>query len=276
MRKSKIFSLTTAASLLLVYSAVSTAQSVPPEKTLISVNGEAISQALYQGYYSGRQAEREQPLEEQERIALLNELVNYTLLAQDATVSKLDQQPHVAAKVLLERRKVLASAAIKQYFDNNPITEQTLKARYAEQYEKAVNKEYKTRHILLETKQDAESVLSALKEGGDFSELAKSHSKDTSATSGGDLAWFSTGQLLPEIEAAVAQLQTGSYTPEPVKTDFGWHIVILDETRNVAPPNFSEMRGVLLQEMKRAQLNDYIRSLREKANIEFAEQTAKQ
>jgi len=151
----------------------------------------------------------------------------------------------------------------------NPISDEELKKLYDEQVPKG--NEYKARHILVEDEEAAKKLIVELDGGADFSELAKEHSTGPSGKTGGELGWFSPQQMVAPFSEAAATLEKGSYTKQPVKTQFGWHIIILDDVRESTPPAFEEVKPQLQTFVQKQRIQDYIASLRQSATIEIKE-----
>jgi peptidyl-prolyl cis-trans isomerase C len=129
--------------------------------------------------------------------------------------------------------------------------------------------EYKASHILVETEEKAGEIIEKLNEGADFGELAKEHSKDTSATQGGDLGWFTPEVMVEPFSQAVTQLKEGEYTRQPVQTQFGWHVIRLEEVREATPPSIEEVRPQIVQRLQSQMISDYLEKLREQAEVEI-------
>ncbi|HHH39434.1 MAG TPA: hypothetical protein ENK50_07660 [Sedimenticola sp.] len=249
-------------------------QSPPPETpaqakaALITVNGRVVSRELFSAYYQLKRrtgpVDISQPAQQ---LALLNELVNYLLLEQDALERGLDRRPAVAAQLEVARSELLAGAAISDFLERNKPTEQALKAAYAERFKGKPLSEYRVRHILLDSREAAEKAIDRLESGESFSGLARQLSQDTSAANGGELGWLSSGQMDPAIQSALPKMKTGTFTREPVKSGFGWHVLLLEEKRDIPQPSYAEMRETLRQEWQKKQLTVYIRKLREKAKL---------
>ena len=242
------------------------APSPKPGATLVTVNGKVITPELYAAFRRAAQASRpagESPAESQ--LAILNQLVNFILLSQDAEKRALDRKPLVAAQVEVARTRILAGAAIADYLSQVQIPETVLKKAYEERFKGMPLTEYRVRHILLQSRDEAADVIRRLQQGEAFTALMQSHAADGE---GGELGWMSPGQMEPAIEQAVAALQPGEYAAEPVQTDFGWHVVQLEEKRRIPQPSYGEMRASLLQEAQQARLSDYIRTLRSQADLE--------
>ncbi len=246
------------------------AEEMDGNTAVISVNGTPVTRNMFTIFYQRtvpQQAQKEE-LSDQMRTALLDQLVNYLILADEAEKLGLDKQPEVQAGLELVRAEYLANLVLNRESVANPITEEELKALYDEASAGPAEKEYKARHILLKEEQEARDVITSLDEGGDFQELAKELSTGPSGPSGGDLGWFGAGRMVPEFEQAVMALEPGSHTAEPVKTQFGWHVVLLEETREKAKPTFDKMKGKLLQQEQRKRLSDYLKKLRADADVQ--------
>ncbi|MGB7931070.1 MAG: peptidylprolyl isomerase, partial [Gammaproteobacteria bacterium] len=168
-------------------------------------------------------------------------------------------------------RTLLAGAAIRDFVQNNPVTDEQAR----EVYDKEIGKpgtEYNARHILVKTQEEAEEIISELDKGGDFSALAREKSTDTSASEGGDLGWFSTTQMVQPFADALAGLKKGSYTEAPVQTQFGWHVILLEDTRESTPPAFDDIKDRLKVLVANQQLQQHIQQVREAAKIEITGQ----
>lgn len=237
---------------------------------LVTVNGETVSTELYTAYLKNRR--QNQPAVAQDRaqqLALLNELVNFLLLEQDAVAKALDQRSQVAAELKLARSQLLANAAIRERLASQPIAESALRQAYDEKFKGKALDEYKVSHILLDSEQAAEAIVPALAGGRSFADLARQHSLDSSAQSGGELGWVSPGQLDPALSAALTEMRPGEYSKRPVKSEFGWHLLLLEQVRGTAQPSYGEMRASLLQAKQKELLTAYIKELRDKAQLEL-------
>jgi peptidyl-prolyl cis-trans isomerase C len=149
------------------------------------------------------------------------------------------------------------------------ITEDTLRAEYEKRKASmAGGDQVKARHILLETEEDARAVIEALNKGGDFAELASEKSTGPSASSGGDLGWFGQGQMVPEFSEAAFGLDAGSYTTEPVKTQFGFHVILVEDRKTGEAPPFEQARQQISSEMSGEVLQEMLADLRGKTEVE--------
>jgi peptidyl-prolyl cis-trans isomerase C len=130
----------------------------------------------------------------------------------------------------------------------------------------------RARHIIVETEEEAADIIAQLDAGGDFEELAREHSRDGAAQQGGDLGYFARGQMVPEFEQVVFDMEVDSYTDEPVETQFGWHVIQLVDRREQSPPAFEEVREQLRNLVMRESYFEQIQELRENADIEFIDE----
>jgi peptidyl-prolyl cis-trans isomerase C len=232
-----------------------------------TVNNSPITQDVLDVYATQRKA---QPGNEQSNTkeAILNELIALELMRQDSIKKGLDSQPVVIASLNQTTRTTLAGAAIKDFMANNPVTDETAKAFYDEQMGK-VGKEYNARHILVADEESATEVIKLLDSGSDFSELAKEKSTGPSGASGGKLGWFGAGQMVKPFSDAAAELDKGSYTKAPVQTQFGWHVIILDDVRDSTPPPFDDVKDRIKMLLANQKLQTYIESIKSSATIDI-------
>ncbi len=243
----------------------------PPENAVAVVNGVPITEDLLKLYAAVYKSTR--PKAKASRRELLDNLINLVLLAQDAEQKGLDKRPEVQAQLAFQRINILASADLRQLLQGRTFSEEELKKTYerlvSQAKAKGEEKEYKARHILVETREEAEQVIKALEGGKDFAELAKEHSIDPSAKKGGDLGWFTAKQVVKPFAEAVAKLKPGAYTKEPVKTRFGWHVILLEKERTLKPPTFEESKKSIEAYLESKMVNEYVQKLKEKADIEI-------
>ena len=232
---------------------------------LATVNGAPITEAVFELYQQQMQSRAPGNPAAMNRETILNEVINLELARQSGEKEGVGKDTKIQLQIAQQKRAVLASAAIQQYLSANPITDEELKKIYDEQVPKG--DEYKARHILVEDEDAAKKLIVELDGGADFSELAKEHSTGPSGKSGGELGWFSPKQMVAPFSEAAAKLEKGAYTKEPVKTQFGWHIIILDDSRASAPPPFDQVKPQLENFVQKQRVQQYITSLREGANI---------
>jgi len=232
---------------------------------LATVNGTPITESAFNAYASKRKMQQGDE-SANSREAILGELISLELMRQESIKSGISNNPDVIALIEMEQRTLLAGAAIKAFMQNNPVSDAALKSLYDEKFGGA-NMEYNARHILVETKEQAEQVISLLDSGSDFAELAKEKSIGPTGASGGSLGWFSAAQMVKPFSEAAAKLEKGAYTKEPVQTQFGWHVIQLEDSRESTPPPFEDLKGRLKMVIVNNMLQEHINKTREAANI---------
>lgn len=236
--------------------------------TVATVNGKKLSSDLYDTFVQAvTGGQMEGPLTDEQKTQMVDQLVNMTLAAQAAEKDGLQKDAKVAARIDLLRTQILAEAASDKYIKSHPVSETELKAEYDTQVA-AMPKEYKARHILVEKQETAESIIRELQAGGDFSKLAKQESKDSSAQAGGDLGWFNPQSMVKPFADAVVALEKGKYTTTPVQSEFGFHVIILDDVRSPEAPKFEDVKPQVEMFVQRKKLQEYLDSLRATAKIQ--------
>lgn len=237
-------------------------------RTLVMVDGEPLTEldfALFRAQRGGAN----QPADAQ--MMLFNQLVNTTMLARAARTDGLHQLPEVETATKIAQYIVLAEVAIRNYLKNHPITDDDIQKAYDEHYVKSPAIEYKARHILVKTEDEAKKLIEELNGGADFSELAKQHSTGPTGKNGGDLGWFGADQMVPPFSEAVAKLEKGKYTAAPVKTQFGWHVIQQDDKREAPVPPLEEVRKTVVEGLQRERAATYMSEVREKTDVEVQE-----
>ncbi len=236
------------------------------DKPLVSINGTVLTTKDLDAFIQAMSSSRGQPMPRQEA---LNTLIDRELLYQEALAKGIDKKPEVVQELNDQRRSMLANVAITEMLQAQPATEQELHKVYKERILDKKLTEYKARHILVKTEGEAKDIIAQLDKGGDFSALAKAKSIDTgSGAKGGELGWFSPTQMVPEFSKAAAALQKGKYTKTPVKSQFGWHVIQLEDSRPVKPPTFDELKPRLEGVVQSEHVSAYVGTLRAKAKIE--------
>jgi peptidyl-prolyl cis-trans isomerase C len=200
---------------------------------------------------------------------IIEELTKREVLRQEAENQGLLKDPSVAAKIDNATRMVLSQVAAENLVKKFVPTEDELKQEYAQRVGAMKSAEYKARHILVEDEKQALDAIRRLGKGEDFAALAKKISKDPgSKNSGGELGWFAPQQMVPPFSDAVVALKNGEITKAPVKTDFGWHVIQREDSREQAPPAFEAVKDQLTSFMQTEKLKTYIAELESKAKIE--------
>lgn len=185
---------------------------------------------------------------------ILDQIVQQSVLAQD---DKAEESKLVTLSLDNERRSLMAATVIKQVADE-AVTDEAVQAAYDANYANAEQgQEFNASHILVETEEEAQSLVEELNGGADFAELAKEHSTGPSGPNGGELGWFGPGMMVEPFEKAVEQLEPGEISA-PVKTQFGWHVVKLNDTRSKSAPALDEVRGEIEQTLQQEAVKNYI------------------
>ncbi|KPK39393.1 MAG: hypothetical protein AMJ69_05725 [Gammaproteobacteria bacterium SG8_47] len=234
------------------------------EEALATVNGKAITQLTFDTYSKLRGSKAQDP---KNRDAVVNELISRELMYQEALKQGLEKDQELQMQLELQRQELLIGALVRKEIGENPPSEAELQEAYNEAVKNAGGKEFKARHILVKTEDEAKAAIAELKKGGDFAELAKKLSTGPSGPNGGDLGWFSAKQMVPEFSEAVAKLEKGKYTDAPVKTQFGWHVILLEDTRDIQPPAFDDVKDQVRKAVQNQKLMAYIEQLRSRAKI---------
>ena len=196
---------------------------------------------------------------------ILDQLVQQALLAQ--TIED-EMPPRVSMALENEKRTLLASEVVNSIV-GGALTEDAIEAAYRENYaDAAPTPEWNASHILVESEEDAAALAARAREGEDFAKLAREHSTGPSGPGGGELGWFGAGDMVPEFEQAVAELEAGQVS-DPLETQFGWHVVRLNDTRQTEVPALDEVRQELANRVQRQAVDARVKALREKAEIAF-------
>jgi peptidyl-prolyl cis-trans isomerase C len=200
---------------------------------------------------------------------IVEELIKRELLSQEVAASGLMKDPKFAAKIENAQRMMLSQAAAEEYISKAEVTDEELKKEYDERVGPMKSAEYKAKHILVETEQAAKDIIAKLAKGEKFDALAKKFSKDPgSKDKGGDLGWFSPQQMVPPFSEAVIALKNGETTQTPVQSQFGWHVIQREESREQAPPPFDAVKDQLKNMVQTKKLQQHITDLQAKAKIE--------
>jgi peptidyl-prolyl cis-trans isomerase C len=204
-----------------------------------------------------------QPDSPELRAAVRDELNTRELLVREAKKKGLDKGPGMKTEMELASQTVLVRAYMADYLKAHPISDEALHKEYDQIKSQMGDKEYKVRHILVDNQEEANQVIAALQKGEKFEALAAEHSKDTgSKTRGGDLDWNSPSNFVKPFGDAMVALQKGKFTTTPVQTQFGWHVIEVDDIREAKVPSFDEVKPQLTQRMQGATVDAYLRQLR--------------
>jgi peptidyl-prolyl cis-trans isomerase C len=201
---------------------------------------------------------------------LIEELVQRQLLIQDALQKKLDQSPEVVAQLEGAKNTLLTQADLQNYLKTNPVTDADLKAEYDSKVGGSNATEYKASHILVKDEAEAKKLIAELDKGAKFADLANKHSLDAKESqNGGELGWFAAGQMVEPFSEAVAKLEKGKYSKEPVKTQFGYHIILREDSRAQTPPPFDAVKEQLKPLLERKKVQKMVEEMRKQAKVEI-------
>ncbi|MBB5496139.1 peptidylprolyl isomerase [Paraburkholderia sp. MM5384-R2] len=201
--------------------------------------------------------------------AVREELVNREILMQEALRRGLPNRPDVKAQIAVAQQTVVLRALIEDFVKNNQPTDAEITARYNALVKDAGGKEYHLHHILVDNEQQAKDLIAKIKAGASFEALAKQYSKDPgSGKNGGDLDWSDPKAYVPEFADAATHLQKGQMTDTPVHTQFGWHIIRVDDIRAVTPPPLEQVRTQIVQQIQQEKLQAFEENLRKNAKIQ--------
>jgi peptidyl-prolyl cis-trans isomerase C len=202
------------------------------------------------------------------RAMIKEELINREILLQEANKLGLGNTPDVKNQLELARQSIIIRALVADYVKKNPVKEADMKAEYDRFKAQAGDKEYHARHILVENEDEAKAIVAKLKAGAKFEELAKQSKDPGSAPNGGDLDWASPGSFVKPFSDAMVALQKGQFTETPVKTQFGYHVIKLEDVRPAKVPAFEEVKPQIAESLQQQKLQAYQQELRKKAKIQ--------
>ncbi|MGH7928683.1 MAG: peptidylprolyl isomerase [Candidatus Binatia bacterium] len=246
---------------------VTDSASAPPDAEAVAVvNGEPISRADFKAYLAEKQSS--QTGIQTDPQTALDEMINMELIRQEAIAQGIDQREDVQAELRNQRTQLLVNTLVSERIAKFSFSEEELRKEYEKQTAQMPRQEYKARHILVQTEAEARAIIDRLAQGEDFIELAKTESIDPAGPEGGDLGWFHPNSMVPPFAEAVQKLEKGQYSKEPVETEFGWHIILLEDTRPMELPAFEEVQDRLDDVLVNQSLQRYLDELRAEAEIE--------
>jgi peptidyl-prolyl cis-trans isomerase C len=200
---------------------------------------------------------------------IVEELIKRELLRQDAENQGLTKDPKFVARLENAQRMVMSQAAAEHFINTVQVSDEDLKKEYDQRIGPMSATELKAKHILVDSEQAAKDIIAKLKKGEKFADLAKKLSKDTSSKeNGGDLGWFSPQQMVPPFSQAVMALKNGEMTKTPVQSQFGWHVIMREDSRDQPPPPFDAVKDQLRSLIQTQKLQQHLADLQSKAKIE--------
>jgi peptidyl-prolyl cis-trans isomerase C len=242
-------------------------QSYAEDKPLATVDGIAIPQARMDLLLKTVTAQGQSDTPDL-RDAIRERLINIQILSQQALKEGLDKQPDALQQLEIAREDALSNAYVQNYIQKHPVTDDMLKQAYDDMKARTGTKEFKARHILVDTESEAKAIAAQLKKGAKFDKLAATKSKDMgSSKHGGELDWSVPSNFVKPFADALAALHKGQ-TSEPVHTQYGWHIIKLDDERDLKFPPMDDLKTQLTQSLQKQALQKQLADLREKAKVE--------
>lgn len=239
-------------------------------KPVAVVNGKPISRDVWNLYVKTRHGGKAPgDLTAEQQSETLEELIGMYAGAQEAEKQKL-AEGEPGARLELVRSSALAEMLFTKFTGATEPTEEELKAEYDARVAELPKAEYRARHILVDDEAKAKDMIAQLDKGGSFEKLATANSKDGSSTEGGDLGWFSPAQMVKPFSDAVQQLEVGKYTATPVKSEFGWHVIKLEETRPTTPPPYDAVKTQIGPMVKQKKFEAHLKELVKTAKVERA------
>ena len=256
--------------LLLVAAAAlmaASAQSALAQNVAI-VNGKAVPKTRLDAL-AQQVAKAGRPVTPEMQGQLRDEVIAREVFMQEAEKLGLSSSDDFKTQLELARQTILIRSLFAEYQTKNKATDADLKAEYDKFAATNGGKEYKARHILVEKEADAKAIIASIKKGGKFEDIAKKQSKDPgSGANGGDLDWANPSSYVPEFSEAMLKLPKGQMTDNPIKTQFGFHIIKVDDIRDAKLPAFEELKPQISQQIEQQRLGAYQQGLRDKAKIE--------
>ncbi len=244
------------ASTLLLSTSLLQAAETPamPQGPVLTINGIDISMPALLTYRDSRQGLPLPQDPQQAQNQIVSELITTVLLSEEAKKLGVVDRPEVKDAIAMYTRIVLRDAALSELMKQQTVSDDEIKAAYDKSQKDSKSVEYKARHILVKDEAKAKELIVKLDGGADFAELAKENSTGPTGKDGGDLGWFSPDMMVEPFRDALAAMEKGKYTKEPVKTQFGWHVIVLEDSRDQAPPTLESVKPQLEQQLKSEKL----------------------
>ena len=195
-------------------------------------------------------------------------LIRQEVLNQEAGKKGFEKRAEVQSQLESARQSILINAYLQDFLKANPVTEADLKKEYDTITARLGDKEYKTRHVLVQTEEQAKTIITRLQGGAKFEELAKESLDTGSRERGGELGWSNPGMFVKPFSEAMVKLEKGKYTTTPVKTDYGYHVIQLEDLRTLQPPPYEEVKPQMLQRLQQQKIEKHVLDLRAKAKVQ--------
>jgi peptidyl-prolyl cis-trans isomerase C len=232
------------------------------------VNGKPVPTSRMDAFVA-QVAKQGRPVDDQMRKQIRDEVISREVFAQEAAAKGIDASDDFKMQMENARQVILIRELFADYQKKNPVSDAEVKAEYDKFVAASGGREYKARHVLVEKEDEAKAIIASLKKGGKFEDIAKKQSKDPgSGANGGDLDWAPSSAYVKEFSDAMTKLAKGKYTETPVKSQFGWHVIRVDDVREAKLPTLDQVRPQVKQQLEEKKLAEYQDSLRKKAKIE--------
>ena len=259
--------LTLALAVALSAPGIALAQAGAASAKVATVNGTAIPKNRVDAVVHAQESQGQKDTPEM-RAAIRDRLITLEVIAQEANRKGLAKSTDTVIQIELARANILAQAYRLDYFKQHPVSDEALKAEFEKLKSQMGDKEYKARHILVEKETEAKEIIEKLKKGEKFEELAKASKDPGSKEQGGNLDWNLPGGFVKPFSDVMVKLEKGKYTETPVQTQFGWHVIQLDDVRSAKFPDYEQVKPNLRQRMQEAMFEKAVAELRAKAKIE--------
>jgi peptidyl-prolyl cis-trans isomerase C len=249
------------------FATLSLSSSLAVAQNVAIVNGKPVPTARVEAL-ANQLAKSGRPITDEVRAQIKEEVITREVFMQEAQKRGLTASKDFKEQMELARQTILIRELFADYQKTSPVTDADLKAEYDKFTAANSGKEFSARHILVEKEDEAKDIVARLKKGEKFEDIAKKMSKDPgSGANGGDLGWSTAANYVPEFSQAMVKLEKGQLTETPVKSQFGWHVIRLDDTRDAKLPSFEELKPQIAQQMQQAKLAEFQNELRKKAVI---------
>ncbi len=254
--------------LVVLAASVAAVASVPAfAQNVAVVNGKAIPTSRVESMVKQmvQQGQKDTP---EMRSMIKDELINREVLAQEADRQRISNRPEIKSQLDMARQSIVIRALAQEYVAKNPVKEEEMKAEFDKYKATLPPKEYRARHILVEKEDEAKAIIAKLKGGAKFDELAAASKDKGSAQQGGDLGWAPADAFVKPFSEAMVGLKAGEITQTPVQTQFGFHVIKLEEMRDAPLPSFDEVKGQIAESLQQRKLQEFQQGLKKKAKIQ--------
>ncbi|MCX8005200.1 MAG: peptidylprolyl isomerase [Burkholderiaceae bacterium] len=231
------------------------------------VNNKPIPKSREEAWIKQLQAQGQQDTPELRRM-VREELIRREVFLQEAQKRGLADLPDVKFQIDIQRQNTLIQALMRDELKRNPVTDAQIQAEYEKQKSRAGGKEYRARHILVEKEEEAKAIIERLKKGEKFEELAKQSKDPGSAARGGDLDWAGPDAYVKPFSDAMVKLDKGKFTEAPVQSQFGWHVIRLDDVRDAQFPPLAQVSAQIRENLQQQRIQSFVEELRKKANVQ--------